>query len=173
MKETYFKTLYHDYFSLVRHVCHSYLSDESLAMDTAQEVYVAAWNNLDKFISGREKGLLVTIAKNKCLNILRRRCIDLKYSEHSQYNEKVNLINLTALEYSADTTYCKDIETIISRELKKLPVEFANTFRMRIYQGLPNREIAEIEGVSVRTIEYRLRRINTILEKQLTDYTVK
>lgn len=170
MKKRIFEKLYHDYFALVKHVCRGYLGSDELAMDTAQDVYVSAWNNIDSLKPGHEKGFLLTIAKNKCLNILRHKSIGEKYGEYSQHRANLNMINLTALENSTGLIYKKDIERIIYKEIEKMPESINRTFCMRVYDGMSSKKIARVEGVSQRTIEYRLKRANTILNLKLDDY---
>ncbi len=170
VKRKRFENIYNEYFSLVKHVCCGYLGDEELSTNTVQDVFVTFWNNMDMVKELSERNFLLTIAKNKCLNILRHKIVEQKYKEHSLYNMKLDLINLSALEHSTSSIYCKEIEKIIHNEVNKFPDSFIRTFHYKVFEGLSNKKISLIEDVSERTIEYRLRKINLALKERLKEY---
>ena len=62
------------YLKLVYSFVHKYIRDDADAQDVTQEIFVRVWQHLEKFDSAKSfRPWLYTIAKNACLDFLRRK----------------------------------------------------------------------------------------------------
>lgn len=169
-KKELFDKVYREHFKLVKHFSQSYLGDEELARDTAQEVFVSLWSNLEHLEQGKEKSYLLAIAKNKCLNVLKHYKVKGAYSNHAALQIKNDNLNLIALEYTSTAIYKNEVEGILAAAISNMPDIFASTFNLSRFRCLKNDEIAKKQGISVRTVEYRLQKATSILRTALKDY---
>lgn len=171
-KETLFRDLYNDNFSLIQYYVFSYIKNAELAKDIAQDVFVSIWDNFNKLEPGKERSYMLVIARNKCLNILKRNKISTKYALQSKMDTKTDYLNLIALESTTSVVMKRELEVLINKAMKKMPVKTYSTFNLSRFNALKNVEIAEQENVSVRTVEYRIKSAVLILKKELKDYLV-
>lgn len=133
------------------------------AEDLVQEVFVAAFRKLDSFDAERSQfsTWLLTIARNRCLNHLRR--------------SSVATISSTEFDVEARTT--PPVDTLLSHELHArldaalylLPLEQRTAFVLAEIQELPYAEIALIEEVELGTIKSRVSRAKQRLREELSD----
>ncbi len=134
------------------HFADSYLHDGERARDIAQETLLALWENRHRLQPERNiRSFVFTIARNRTLNELRRRKL---LAPTGMEDEALELLEDHSLEERIDAL---DLATLIEKVWNKLPKDIGKTFSMSREEGLRNREIAAREGVSEKTVEYRIR----------------
>jgi RNA polymerase sigma-70 factor, ECF subfamily len=128
------------------------------AQDVAQEAFLAAFANLSGYDSSRAafSTWLFTIARNRCLNLLKqRRPIPL--------DEPDSIGDIT----SADPLIGQELSQQLDRALAALPVEQRSAFVLAEIEELPYAEIARIERTSVGTVKSRIHRAKQRLQSLL------
>ncbi|WP_343208153.1 RNA polymerase sigma factor [Anaerolentibacter hominis] len=70
--EQYLESLIDSYQNLIYTICYRMVNDYFEAEDLTQETFLAAYRNLAAFDRQHEKAWLIRIARNKCLDVLRR-----------------------------------------------------------------------------------------------------
>lgn len=155
--EYYFEEVYNTNYSKVYRLCLGYTSgDAAAAKDLVQDVFIKVWENLQGF---RKEASLSTwiyrITVNICLMHLRKnRKNDVPNKTHVLENhsedvpEEDKSAQFDAL-YNCIGKLDKDGRSIILLEL----------------EGLPQKEIAEIMGLSHDTVRVRVHRIKNKLTK--------
>jgi RNA polymerase sigma-70 factor (ECF subfamily) len=155
--ELLFKEVYQSNYSKVYRLCLGYATgDEMMAKDLSQEVFIKVWENLTSF---RNDSAISTwiyrITVNTCLFYLRnKKKMPLSSllntiedtSDENQY--KIKEQNINSLYLCIDKL-TKDNKCLILLEL----------------EGIPQKEIAEIMGLSHETIRVRIHRIKNQLTK--------
>ena len=128
------------------------------AQDVTQEAFLAAFANLSGYDSSRAafSTWLFTIARNRCLNLLKRR----------------RPIALNALDSigdvaSADPIVSQELSQQLDRALASLPVEQRSAFVLAEIEELPYAEIARIERTSIGTVKSRIHRAKQRLQSLL------
>lgn len=131
------------------------------AEDLVQEVFVAVFRKLDSFDAKRShfSTWLLTIARNRCLNYLKRSSLP------------------TASELDVESGTAQPLDTMLSGELQarldaaldRLPLEQRTAFVLAEIQELPYAEIAIIEEVEAGTIKSRVSRARQRLREVLCD----
>ncbi len=166
-----FEQMYVNNFHKIRSFCNHYLGDDNLSKNVAQDVFVSVWNNRDKlsFSDGLLPYLFV-LAKNMCLNILKREKVKQNYSDYgkSQNRDALNLESLK--DSSIGLLYGNELEKLLNKALQIMPDNVRSTFCLSRFRNLKYEEIAQNQEISVKTVEYRIMYALRILRKILKDY---
>lgn len=140
-----------------------FVSDRSAREDIVQDVLFALWTrrkNLALPLSA--KSYLTTAVKNHCLNYLRKQGYRDEYLSEQPAGEHYA---------SPDDFYSlRELYELLRQALDKLPEEYRVAFLLSRFKGRNTADIAQMMGVSTRTVErYRERAVN-ILRQELKDY---
>ena len=156
--EILFEKIYSSYLHKVQYFAYSYLLDFEAAKCLAHEVFTSIWDNWETLDFDRDPlPYLLVLTKNKCLNILRKHKVEIRFQDYSkkQYdNDSLNYISLA--DTSSTKLYHKEIEDILLKTMNEMPESVKITFCLHRFNNLKYDEIAKTLGVSVKTIEYRI-----------------
>ena len=165
-----FEKLYKKYYKKALNYAFQYIGDIDTSKGIVQESFINLWEkrkNLD--YNNNTEYYILTIVRNKALNYLRD-----KARKTRRIGEAVNIddnINIIALSYSnTDNTAYQEIQHIIKYTIEKLPPKIRSTFLMSRDKKLTNKEIAEKQNISIKTIEYRISKALVKLKLNLSDY---
>jgi RNA polymerase sigma-70 factor (ECF subfamily) len=128
------------------------------AEDVTQDAFLAAFANLSGFDSSRAafSTWLFTIARNRCLNLLKQRR-PIALTEPDSIGDVA----------SADPIVSQELSLQLDRALVALPVEQRSAFVLAEIEELPYTEIARIERTSVGTVKSRIHRAKQRLQSLL------
>lgn len=154
--QTRFETIYENNYQKVIRVCMGYVNgDEVLAKDLTQEVFIKVWQNLSSF---REEASVSTwiyrITVNTCLLQLRKK----KYLMGENAIEK--LTDVQEESHPSKENQLKKMYQCIN----KLPKDSRGIILLEL-EGLPQKDIAEIMGLSHEAVRVRIHRIKNSLTK--------
>lgn len=154
----------------VEFYAYNYLGDYEMAKSVAHDSFLALWEHKEEVDFTKEVlPYLLSVAKNKCLNMLRRVKTRNMYCDDLSYRE--NILNQEAIFHPTSLSlYEKEVAGIIAGCIETMPPKIKETFLKSKVNGLKNREIAEVMGISVSTVEYRLSYAYKVLRKHLKDY---
>lgn len=142
-----------------------YIEDRDVREDIVQDVFFNIWDKR-KFISTdiSARNYLVTCVKNLSLNYLR------KQGYIQDYQKKI-IDNPPVYSNGEEDLYMlNELEALLEQVLAKLPPEYRMAFEMSRMEQKSMDEIAEIMGVSIRTVERYRNKALDILKKELKDY---
>ncbi len=177
IKVELFTLVYKKYLSYIVHFIFSYINDAERSREIAQEVFLTFWDtvNSGKLVNNDKMILsyLLTIAKNRSLNEIKKRINHKKYTELETYREKSDYLNMIALENEYSTNiYEREIQEILYSSITKMNEKLKSTFILSRLEDLKNEEVARKQGISIRTVENRLRNAMSILRNSFRDYKV-
>lgn len=141
--------------------------DKNSAEEIVQEVFVSLWedrNNIE--ISRSFKSYLLKSVQNRSINWLNHKKIRHAYAHYVIENIK-NYENTT----ESYLLYSELLEKV-EKALNLLPQKVSEAFRKNRFEGLTYKEIADIQGVSERTIEVRIGKALRLLRDHLRDYFI-
>jgi RNA polymerase sigma-70 factor (ECF subfamily) len=154
---------YRSVYSLLRRLC----GDTALAEDLTQEAFAAAWSHLDQF-SGRSS--LTTWLHRIALNVWRQQqrraqpCVESWQGADLERVAAPEAPPLARLER-------QELRQRAERALLSLAPPYREVIVLRVQQGLKHREIAEVMGVPVGTIQCRvhvaLRKLREALSEEV------
>jgi RNA polymerase sigma-70 factor (ECF subfamily) len=152
-----FKTLYYRYYQkLYRFLWYRTGSIEQ-AKDTLQEVFIRLWQRRENLDADKSiKSYLYSIAYNLVI-------------DHLKKDAKQRLYRTNIIENSSSSFDTRiNLEIDIQKAIDQLPEPIKIVFCLSRNEGLKYTEIAEIFGISVKTVEYRISRALTLLDKKLS-----
>jgi len=164
-----YEEIYTEFFGVLYHLCLQYLHNEKIAEELVQDSFLKLWEireTLNEQINIRS--FLYTITKNNCLNHLRNQKISMKHMENMKYLEMQ--FNYEALEKLGNYIQFEELRSKIDDAISKLPPEIIETFRLSRFEELSYKEIAEQQGISIKTVESRISKALRILRIELKDY---
>lgn len=121
--------------------------NEEKARDAVQEAFLKLWENCAKVTPEKAKSYLYTVANNLSLNVIKAEKVRLKYADKSLKN--TNETPEFVLEE-------KEFKVKLDNALNDLPENQRTTFLLNRIDKKKYKEIAEMEGVSVKAIEKRM-----------------
>lgn len=165
-----FEKIYSDNLRNVEFYARSYVKEEETAISVAHDAFLVLWEKRREIdYEGEVLPYLFAIAKNKCLNILKKEKCRNKFASYTAYRE--NMINQEAIFHPTSVTlYEKEVRNLISNAIETMPPKVKDTFLLSQTAGLKNREVAQQQNVALSTVEYRLARAYAILKRRLKDY---
>jgi RNA polymerase sigma-70 factor (ECF subfamily) len=148
--------IYSRYESLLRTVILGVIRDESEVDDILHDVLLQVWQQGDRYNPNQRglRGLLVTLARRRALDRLRRRAAYRRATESLKSdvdnpltNEVTNMTN--ELENS-------DLLTLLKRVIQLLPQAQKEVIHLTFFKGMSQREIAAERQISLGTVKTRL-----------------
>ncbi len=144
-------------------LCLRLLRTEGEAAEVAQEAFLRAYQNLEKYDDARPFDLWVmTIARNLCLDILRRRqklqTEDVEDHSHSLDSGEQN---------AEDRAIARQERQSLEDAMNTLSVDDREVLALYYVQKRTTKEIAEIVGVAPGTIMARLFRAREKLRQRM------
>ncbi len=143
-------------------LCLRLLRSEAEAAEVAQETFLRAYQNLERYDDGRPFDLWVlTIARNLCLDLLRRR------SKH-QTEDVAEHAELPSGEASSeDKAIAKQERQSLEEAMATLSVDDREVLALYYVQKRTTKEIAQIMDVAPGTIMARLFRAREKLRTRM------
>ena len=160
------------YREIITSVCFKYMRNAEEAMDMAQEVFCAAYTQLEKFeFKSKISTWLYRIAANLCINrldALKRRKYFVTESIHADSEtEKTEIVvvdsNLTP-DREMEATETREL---ILSELESFPKEEKNLVILRDLQGLEYGEISKVLRIPLGSVKSKLSRARDKIKKKL------
>ncbi len=157
-----FTEIYERYSQRVKAYCVVAMDDEDQAADIFQETFIRFYNNIkSKDKINNVPGLLITIARNLCLN----------HKRNKKVTVPVEDINLG---YNGSDNYDKnELWELITMALDLLEFKYKEAFILRELDNFSIKEIAGITGETVACVKSRVFRAHSkileILEPYLQD----
>jgi RNA polymerase sigma-70 factor (ECF subfamily) len=144
--ERAFDALFRHYSALVYRFAYSYLKSRPAAEEIVQECFIKIWEKRAQLRDDLPlKGYLFTTAHHAVLNELRRDQHHLRL--HGQVAAAAGPASVpNEVEY-------QEMEALYQAALERLPPKQREAFLLSRQQGLSYPEIAERQGVSVKTVE--------------------
>lgn len=135
------------------------------AEDLAQEVFIKAFRSIDSFTRGTNfRAWLLKIATNCFIDNARRKASrpEAAAGEHG--------LAAPVQENPDATAQLQELERAVRSALQALPEAQRAAFILRVYEGLPHREIAGVVGKSEPTLRWHLHQARKKLQEMLSDF---
>ncbi|MFA6831199.1 MAG: RNA polymerase sigma-70 factor [Bacteroidaceae bacterium] len=150
----------------------SYLGDASSAEDVVMEAFMGLWNRRDTLSPEESPAYVLTIIKNKCLNILRdTKTHQTIESNIASQNQRITELRVSSLK-ACDPQELLDAELkkMVGDALKKLPKKTRSIFLRSRYKEESYREISAAMGCTIKNVEYEISKALKLLRRELKDY---
>ncbi|MEM1127367.1 MAG: RNA polymerase sigma factor [Bacteroidota bacterium] len=146
-----FVSLYNRHKEGVFIFCTKMLLDASQAEDMMQETFLRVYENKDRLLNaGAFKSWLFTIARNQCLNVLRRR------HRQEPLTEQHQTAPLAPQELPSAQLEKSEQVALVNQILQELSPAYREVLILREYQNLSYEEIASITRSTLSAVKSRL-----------------
>lgn len=159
-----FKSVFYTFYPPLVTFASRYVGDDA-AEELVQDLMVDLWSNREDInISSSLKSYLFQATKNRALNVIRQ-----KQREEKRYS--IVLDQSQEIEEEAYDRYIyRELTENVNKAIDDLPDVYKETFKLSRLTALSNKEVAKKQGVSIKTVEYRITQSLKILRVKLRDY---
>jgi RNA polymerase sigma-70 factor (ECF subfamily) len=160
-----FSTVFTAYYKDLVMFASRFTHDLNNAEEIVQDTFVRLWEEHESLkVSTSLKSYLLKMVQNKCIDWYRHKKI---MQTHNDFVKEGS----PQFDYDTDSYILhSEMQEQIEAALKMLPEAISEVFRMSRYKGLKYHEIADLLGVSVRTIEVRIGKALHMLRDHLKEY---
>ncbi|MBO0694668.1 MAG: sigma-70 family RNA polymerase sigma factor [Verrucomicrobia bacterium] len=130
--------------------------EEAEADDVLQEIFIQIWEEADRYSpkAGKPLGWMVTIARRRAIDRLRRRQAYTRVRE--RYQKRVTH-EASNLPHQADEVFMlNDLRNFLKRCMRVLPRLQREALELAFFKGLSHREIAVATCAPLGTVKTRL-----------------
>ena len=156
--------IYKRYESSLRAVIQSVLHDEGETDDTLNNVFLQLWDQAERFDAAKGlHGFLVTIARRRALDRLRRRLAYHRTKDRFEAELKAKYANESrAHDFQSPNS---DLTDRLHGVIGTLPILQQEVVNLTFFEGLSQREIAARRSIALGTVKTRLQ----LAQKKLFD----
>ncbi|MDL2301083.1 sigma-70 family RNA polymerase sigma factor [Lachnospiraceae bacterium OttesenSCG-928-D06] len=158
-----FEQLFHLFKQDIFHISYKILKDNHAAEDATQETFIYIARNIkkiDDIYSKKTKNFIYIIAKNRAIDIYRKRRDELPlhldtYLEFQNYHD----IDFEIIE--------NEQIKAVAKVIASLPITYSRALELNLFYGLSRHEIADLLGISYNAVKLRILRGRKLLIKEL------
>jgi RNA polymerase sigma-70 factor, ECF subfamily len=156
-----FEILFKTYSQKLIYFSRRYVRDKQIAENIIQDVFLTIWQNKKNLNPTKNiQSYLFTAVKNESLKQLRHLNVENQQRE--------NVSRLSIVELTPDETIDqKELREELNKAINDLPDKCREIFAMSRFDQLKYSEIADILGISVKTVETQMGRALKKLREQL------
>ncbi|WP_173917919.1 RNA polymerase sigma factor SigW [Halobacillus sp. Marseille-Q1614] len=158
------------YQNKVYHICYRMVGIPSEAEDLAQEAFIRAYTNIDRYDERRKFSTwLYRIATNLTIDWLRKRKPDYYLDAEVKGTDGLNMYSQLAVDQALPEEEVESLElqNYIQREMLALPPKYRSVIVLRYLDELSLQEIADVLEIPVGTVKTRVHRGREALRKRL------
>jgi len=153
-----FRLVFEEYYNTLCNYAYAFIRDKDTCEDIVQEIFLRIWEKKrDIVLSVSIRYYLFTAVRNNCLTYLK---LEKKAARVSVENEDL-LVEIPELEKDPDQA--SDYLSQVTKAIALLPPKCKDVFLMSRFNNYSYKEIAEILGISVKTVENQIGKALKIL----------
>lgn len=170
-EETYI-FLFREYYVSLCSYSRRYVGRKDVAEEIVSDTFLKIWETRESLqINTSVKAYLFQAVCNNSLNYLRKLKKQEILTEYFLETSSENIgFATTSEEIEEQSLTMESINEKIEEAVSLLPEQQQKVFRLKRFEGKKNKEVAEIMGLSVKTIEMHLSKATLNLRKTLKDY---
>ena len=151
---------------------YKFLKDYELAQDIAQEAFVKAFKNIEKFRGDSSfYTWIYRIAINTAKNLLSS-----KARSSEVYDDEIMELKLSesavTTENPENILEAEELRSKMMDALQSLPDDIRTTLSLREFDGLSYEEIAKVQNCPIGTVRSRIHKGREILDKTFSKYNM-
>ncbi|MBR6352330.1 MAG: RNA polymerase sigma-70 factor [Firmicutes bacterium] len=164
-----FDSFYVTWYSRAKNFAREYIRDEAEAENIVQDVFLKLYQRKEMLDSDYSPvSYLFVSVKNGCLNYLRHKLVKevalSKLDEEERLDGRIRYAALRQMDVSFGDV--KEVERVLGEAIDSLPEKCRKIFYMSRFDGIKQKDIAAILGISVNTVESQM----AIAYRKLKEY---
>ncbi|MBN2669036.1 MAG: RNA polymerase sigma-70 factor [Bacteroidales bacterium] len=158
-----YEALFNQYYKMLVSFARSFVFDEDAAQEVVQNVFINLWHKRDAVSHDTSlKSYLYTSVRNRSLNYLR---------DNGKYRSEFLDEEITqAFEDQVLPMELNDLQSDIDKAMDLLPDKCREVFELSRFEGKKYQEIAEVLGISIKTVENQISKALKILREALKNH---
>ena len=158
-----FEEIFNRYWSVLYSAAYKRLKNHEGAEEIVQDLFTLLWSKRESIqIHTSLLGYLFTATRYMVLNHIQKNAV------RQNYKETLQLLK-TYDNSTEDTIFLNDLNRNIEKEVNHLPPKCRSVFELSRKEHKTNREIAEVLGISEKTVEGHLTKAIRQLKVSLGD----
>jgi RNA polymerase sigma-70 factor (ECF subfamily) len=163
-----FESLFRAMYGPMCLTAHHYVKSATDAEDVVEEMFLKLWTRRDRIrVRGSVRSYLSVAVRNTALNYLGRRRVEAKYAALAPQDEVWG--ETKAMNDAEASLHEQERAERVQRAIDALPSRARETYCLYYQRHLTYAQIAQVMGVSVRTVEAQLVRCVRKLTTQLAE----
>lgn len=163
-----FDCLVREYMNTVLGLAFHYVGNFHTAEDLAQDTFVQAYQSISGLRdAARFKVWLLRIARNKCIDYIRRNTRQLSLDQDREIWRKASLRTVEPAPTEGENGHFTEEQLLTV--LNGLREDYREIFVMKHIDNLSYREISELLGMTVSAVGEKLYRVRSIIRERLED----
>lgn len=159
--------IFKEYYPFLCSFAKKYVHDIDACKDIVHNVFLNLWQKQDSIdLDQPIKPYLFKSVHNRCLNYLRDQ------KKIVRHDLVTNSEEVPAYIESRDFLEESELQSRILQALENLPEKCRKIFHKNRFEGKKYSEIAELEGISVKTVEAQMSKALKLLREELSDYLI-
>jgi RNA polymerase sigma-70 factor (ECF subfamily) len=148
--------LYDRYGKRLRATIDGVVHEEGEADDVLQEIFIQIWEEAARYSpkAGRPLGWMVTIARRRAIDRLRRRQAYSRARE--RYQKRITHETSNSMRQADDVFILNDLRHFLKKCMRVLPRLQREALELAFFKGLSHREIAAATRAPLGTVKTRL-----------------
>lgn len=170
-EETYI-SLFREYYVALCSYARRYVGRKDIAEEIVSDTFLKIWETRKSLqINSSVKAYLFQAVCNNSLSYLRKLKKDLVLDEYFMETASENIgFSTLAEEMDEQSLAMENTNAKIIEAINQLPEQQQKVFRLKRFEGKKNKEVAEMLGLSVKTVEMHLSKATLNLRVKLKDY---
>ena len=156
-----FEILFQQYYARFYNFVHNLIKDSHNAEDIVQNVFMKVWINRKNLHPDQSiHNYIYVLTKHEVLNHIRDR------KAYTQIERLVMSDQPSSLAVNDETFQIRDLDSRIRTFIASMPEQRRKVFMLSRYKGMGNKAIADMLGLSVRTVDRHINMVLTSLKKE-------
>lgn len=170
-EETYI-SIFREYYVSLCSYSRRYVGRKDIAEEIVSDTFLKIWETRESLqINTSVKAYLFQAVCNNSLNYLRKLKKEEAFDNYFMETSSENIgFASTSEEIEEQSLTMERINEKIEEAVGQLPEQQQKAFRLKRFEGKKNKEVADIMGLSVKTVEMHLSKATLNLRKTLKDY---
>lgn len=163
-----FEELFRIHYHRMKKYALYFLRNEEEANDLIQDVFLQYWSKREQLDKQKdETAYLFKILKNKCLNSLKRKVIEGKYSQNQSFLETERLYHISFDQGAGFISMEDQLSLELVSIINDMPDKCGQAFRLKWLEGKKIKDIAMIMNISTTMVDKHLTRGMEIARKKI------
>lgn len=156
-----FEVIFRQFFPALMAFAKKYLQDEDSAREVVHVVMINLWERRATIDASEPlKSYLYKAVHNRCLNVLR---------DKKKFTEELTTDPFSDQDIQ-EQMEMMELNARVNKVIESLPNRCREIFEMNRFEGKRYKEIAELLGISVKTVENQMSKALKILRDHLAGY---
>lgn len=161
--ERAFEEVFFRYYKHLHSIALKFLKNPDLAEDAVQDVFLKLWDNRQALNESYSiKGFLSISIRNHVLNAIR--------DSHAAIWESLSYeleSDFSTNETASDDYQWREYSEIVEQGLKHLSPQKEHIFRLKVFNGLDNAQVAQQLSISINTVKFQFSQATKFMKAYL------